>query len=147
MWRLAAVRAFFSRAPAQHSAEIHSEQELLKLWTQFAAARRVAVAANAASEATLSPRQAPVVSGRRQKWSNDARIQLVRLPYHIKNTPLPGLKVLKVLRKLETAPSPHLQLERARLQIGQKILGDDLGDLEGRAEVGRRRRHGITWRR
>ena len=55
--------------------------------------------------------------------------------------------VLKVLRKLETAPPPHLQLERARLQIGQKILGDDLGDLEGRAEVGRRRRHWIAWRR
>ena len=43
--------------------------------------------------------------------------------------------VLKVLRKLETAPPPHLQLERARLQIGQKILGDDLGDLEGRTEI------------
>ena len=67
-----------------------------------------------------------------------------------RNTPLPRsptVYVLKVLRKLETAPPPHLQLERARLQIGQKILGDDLGDLEGRAEVGRRRRHWIPWRR
>ena len=64
---------------------------MLKLRAQFAAARRVAVAANAVSEATLSPRQAPVVSVRRQKWSNDARIQLVRLPYHIKTPPyVPG---------------------------------------------------------
>ena len=69
---------------------------MLKLRAQFAAARRVAVAANAVSEATLSPRQAPVVSVRRQKWSNDARIQLVRLPYHIKHPPMyPGLTFLR----------------------------------------------------
>ena len=36
---------------------------------------------------------------------------------------------------IKTTPPPHLQLERARLQIGQEILGDDLGDLEGRAEI------------
>ena len=38
-------------------------------------------------------------------------------------------------RSSKTAPPPHLELERARLQIGQEIFRDDLTHLEGRAEV------------
>ena len=69
---LGGLRAFFSRAPAQHSGEIHSEQKVLKLRTQFAAALRVAVAARTRTQSDLQPTTGFGTPGRCQNWSRRA---------------------------------------------------------------------------